>query len=317
MRTANALLAMALLTGASNPPIPSGGIGAKPEQPSASQPAQDRTTETRGTEQYPLFVKSIPSPESEADASHKEYEHHEKPSLERRLTAGTEMLAGFTFLLMLFTGGMWIATYRLSNDAKQSSSTQEARMRDSIAEAGRATAAMENIAKATVDNAALMQGVMHRQMRAYISTELAGANYQDANLRFQVDITLTNNGFTPARKVSYSIDADVFGDALPVDFAFPSYGDIRANDATLAPRQAFVIHGVVRNRLPDDDAQVVMRGDEKRLFCWGTIYYEDIFESKWRTDFCQSVTFTRYTDDGGKERVRTLSMLHEKHNSST
>ena len=317
MRAAIALLFLVLLTGASYPPTPSGGIGVKPEDQRASQSTRDRHHETRGTEESPLFVKSISGPESASDAAHKQYEHQEKPSIDRRLTFATEVLAGFTGVLMFFTGGMWFATYRLSRDAKKSSATQEARMRDSIAEAGRATAAMENIAKATVDNAALMQGVMHRQMRAYISTELAGAIYQDERLRFQVDITLTNTGFTPARKVSYSIDADVFGDALPADFAFPSYEDVRANDATLAPRQAFVIRGIVRNRLPDADAEVVMRGDEKRLFCWGTIYYEDIFDNKWRTDFCQSVTFTRWADDAGKDRVRTNGRLHEKHNSST
>ena len=221
IRAATALLFLVLLTGASNPPTPSGGIGVKPEDQRASQSTRDRHHETRGTEESPLFVKSISGPESASDAAHKQYEHQEKPSIDRRLTFATEVLAGFTGVLMFFTGGMWFATYRLSRDAKKSSATQEARMRDSIAEAGRATAAMENI------------------------------------------------------------------------------------------------KGIVRNRLPDADAEVVMRGDEKRLFCWGTIYYEDIFGNKWRTDFCQSVTFTRWADDAGKDRVRTNGRLHEKHNSST
>lgn len=297
--------------------LPGAREGVKHENPSASQPTKSAANEARGTEADPLFIKSIPAPETSDDAKHKEFERREKPSLDRRLTIGTELLAAFTFLLFVFTAGLFWVTYRLSREAKKASETQELKMQDSVAEAARATAAMEKIATATTGNAQLMQGVMHRQMRAYISTEMGGAIHQDANLRFQVDILLTNSGFTPARKVSYSIDADVFGEALPADFAFPSYGDVRANDATLAPRQAFLINGVVRNRLPPEDAEVVMRGDGKRLFCWGTIYYEDIFENKWKTDFCQSVTFTRYVDDGGKDLVRTNSRLHEKHNSST
>ena len=176
---------------------------------------------------------------------------------------------------------------------------------------------MEKIAKATIENAALMQGVMHRHMRAYVSAEVEGAIYQDERLKFQVDIRLTNSGFTPARNVSYAIAADVLGDTLPADFSFPNSGAINTNDATLSPRGTFIIHGFLKNRLSDADAEAVMTNEGKRLHCWGTIYYEDIFGDKWETNFCVSINFNRYTDAEGKFRVRQTHSYHPKHNNAT
>jgi hypothetical protein len=73
----------------------------------------------RGTESDPLFVKRIVAPVSQEDAARDAYEHQEKQMLDRRLTVATELLAGFTFLLFVFTGLMWRATYMLASDTRK------------------------------------------------------------------------------------------------------------------------------------------------------------------------------------------------------
>ena len=118
-------------------PLPSARGGVKHENASASQPTKSAANEARGTEADPLFIRSIAAPESSDDAKHKEYERHEKPSLDRRLTIGTELLAAFTFFLFVFTAGLFWVTYKLSREAKKGSETQELNMQDSIAEAAR------------------------------------------------------------------------------------------------------------------------------------------------------------------------------------
>lgn len=117
-------LALACKLALSQPPIPSGRERIQPPQASASNAASQAIAEQRGTANVPLFVQSVPSPENEEDAAHKKYERYEKPSLDRRITIGTELLALFTFLLFCFTAALWLATRRLVKDADKSAKQQ-------------------------------------------------------------------------------------------------------------------------------------------------------------------------------------------------
>jgi hypothetical protein len=228
----------------------------------------------------------------------------------------TGILAAITGALAWYTARLYRATVHLGADAKTTANEHGSKMVESIAEASRAATAQEGIAKATIENALLMQGVMHKQMRAYVSVEFAGAIYQDENLRFQLDVSLTNSGFTPAKEIGYVISADLLPE-LPDNFAFPHLGPRQNNDATLAPRQSFTVPGTVRHRIPPEEADQVMRGEGRRLYAWGTVYYKDIFGNAWTTDFCQSVTFRKWVDTEGKDRVSTPNVYHPTHNSST
>jgi len=114
--------------GASDSRVPSSRKhGEKP-----SKVAGQSAVEQRGTENAPLYVKSIPSPESEAEAAHRQYEYHEKPALDRRLTYSTIALAAFTLLLFIFTAALWWVTLQLSRQARAEGERHAAEMKESL-----------------------------------------------------------------------------------------------------------------------------------------------------------------------------------------
>lgn len=295
----------------SQPSSPSGGKSIQQQNAKPSQPTHNPASEQRGTEQQPIFIKSLAGPESESDARHKEYEHHEKPTLERYMGYGTLALAFFTCALFIFTALLWRVTLQLSKDAKTSGESQSMKMGLSIAEAIRAATAMEEVAKATKDNAVLMQGVMHRQMRAYISVDLGEAFYQDANFKFGSKPVFENTGFTPARKVCYWVSADILPSDTPADFSFP-VGNSMVTDVGMSPRQKYVVNGVVDKFYPDSEVAEIIKGEKKKLFVWGVVTYEDVFGGTWTTRFCHSFYF--YPAEKG---LLHRGSYHPGHNHAT
>ena len=214
-----------------------------------------------------------------------------------------------TIAIAWFTATLWDATAGLFFLAK----TQAKDMKISLRIADQSANAMEKVANATKNNAVLMQGILSKQMRAYLAVDIGQAVYQDQNLRFGSSPVLTNTGFTPAKNVSFRVMADVLPIKLPENFQFADFGEKQINDASLAPRQQFVIHGVVKNKFPDDEVQAIMEGNERRLFVWGTVTYDDVFGGSWETNFCHTYTFFK----DGDGRMRPNGFYHPKHNSST
>jgi hypothetical protein len=227
---------------------------------------------------------------------------------------GTIALAVTTFVLAIFTGGMWAATLKLSKDAKVTAERQAAEVKESLTTGARSADAMERVAAVTKDNADLMQAHFQKQMRAYIVVNAGMGTYQDENNRFAAMPIIENTGFTPAKNVSFKITADTLPAQLPPDFEFRNYGVQAANDATLGPRQTFVINGIVANRLSKEEAEAVMKGDVRALYAWGTVEYEDVFGRKWQTHFCHIYSFV----PGAKDQpVQVRSRYHNLHNNMT
>lgn len=225
----------------------------------------------------------------------------------------TLLLALITLILAIYTGKLYRATVRLGKDARDTGTRQADEMEQSIAQATRSATAMEDVAKATSNNANIFTAFLHKQMRAYIAVNTGKAVYQDANLKFESSPVLTNTGLTPARNISYVITADILPTSLPEDFVFADHGCKRDNDATLSPRQEFVISSVVDKRFSDEEVKTIMEGREKRLYVWGTIKYEDIFGSRWHTNFCHSFVFPRNKEG----EVAVFSNYNPTHNDST
>ena len=183
----------------------------------------------------------------------------------------------------------------------------------SITEATKATQATNSIATVTRENAALMQSILHKQMRAYVSVDAGQATYQDEKLRFAGMPVITNTGFTPARNVSHHVMAAILDTHLREDFVFEYFGLKNISDATLSPRQGFTINSVVRERFPDGEVEALMSGEARRLYVWGVVTYEDIFGGNWETSFCFNYIFF----SNGKNGVRVASYIYRQHNSAT
>ena len=112
----------------SNPPAPSRLAGGEQQKNKTAKSASETAKQERGSAQLPLVIETVPIPESEDAALHRQYEHHEKPSLDRWLTWGTVALAAFTLFLVaatitlaVFTYRLWRETRNLATDAKETS----------------------------------------------------------------------------------------------------------------------------------------------------------------------------------------------------
>jgi hypothetical protein len=107
LKPRHAVLGLALLLAISGdswgqtPPIQT------PSTPSAQPPASDQ----RGTDQMPLSIKILPSPNAEEKAEKEERERTEKAETDKRLADQTQRLADESVRLANYTG--WLALFTL------------------------------------------------------------------------------------------------------------------------------------------------------------------------------------------------------------
>jgi len=292
----------------------SGTASQRPIDPDveAAFPPVQTLPDIRGTEQQPLVVRPVqiaPTTGEVARVKADQAVHAHNESLVAYSTLG---LAGVTAILALFTYLLWLANKTLIERADATSARQAGEMQRSIEEATRAARAMENVAAATRENAQLMSGMLSKQMRAYVSVDIGRATYQDQNLRFASNPVIVNTGFTPAKNVSYRVRAAVLAANLPSDYQFDDSGKMSENDATLAPRQSFIVAAIVQDRFEADEVQVIMKGETRKLFVWGTVTYDDVFGGTWETRFCHSFAFYN-----AKDEIKVNSWYHPTHNSTT
>jgi hypothetical protein len=96
----------------------------------------------------------------------------------------------------------------------------------------------------------------------------------------------------------------VFGDTAP----------FTTHDATLSPRQKFIASIFSNVNYSDADVAEIMKGQTKRLFTWGTVTYEDVFDDHWETHFCHH--FDWYTPENS-DKVLWETFYHSSHNNGT
>ena len=146
------------------------GIAHSQEPPKGKVKQQKPAAEQRSTEQAPLFEKT-PDPTTQAERDYEHYEKFEKPKNERRITNATIALAWITGFLAFFTFGLWIVTYYLVKDAKDTAK---------------------------------------RQLRAYLSPHiLTHGNFGDRIRPFRPEFKIRNSGQTPAHDVTVRIKTKI------------------------------------------------------------------------------------------------------------
>jgi len=254
----------------------------------------------RGTEQQPLVITKAVEERSRDDLDESAHARNE-----RVMMNATVVLAVFTAFLWAANIWLIIETRRVS--AKQSIDTQRA-----IGEQTRSADAMQSVAEATRANALIVQTLLQKQMRAYLSVEFGSATYQDANNIFMAVPMMTNNGLTPARNVCFKVLADILDGSKPDVIEFADIGELIVNDIGIAPRQSFTFRGLINRRVPDADVEGIMQGSTKRLFAWGRVTYDDVYGSCWETNFCFSYTFPKVGPD-----VKIGGTYFPKHNKAT
>ena len=84
----------------------------------------------------------------------------------------TLALALVTLGLAVYTFKLYRITVRINKTGEETGRDQADKMERSIAQALRSAAAMEDMVSATKANADKMEGVLHKQMRAYLVVEV-------------------------------------------------------------------------------------------------------------------------------------------------
>ena len=281
------LVFCALLAGACS------SIHALPDPKPSGQGAsnqQNVQTDHSGTATLPLVVdiRSMPSP-TEDERREKADERHEKAESDGSLVKLTAALVVVTAALVVATGFLWHATRQLATDARNSGEAQVAKMQASLAEASRSATAMESVAEATKNNAHLMQGVMQKQMRAYLVVDVGSGIYQDETKPFGVLPALSNSGLTPAHDMHYWARADILPFPLPDGYVFPEPNVRVKSSMFVGPRQGLQLNAFVDRRVPDSEVEAIKGGGTYRVYVWGKITYRDIFDDEHLTEFCHSI----------------------------
>jgi hypothetical protein len=156
-----------------------------------------------------------------------------------------------------------------------------------------------------------------RQLRAYLTVIIGNGSYQDENLKFDARPVLTNNGQTPAHKVSYAARAAILPYPLDANTVLDSPAEITKSAAVLGPTQTFVLAAVVPERVPDEQVVPIMAGYPNRVYIWGRVTYEDVFGRPHFTEFCQSIYFqTAKGEDGAKDKISILGNYAPIHNEA-
>lgn len=231
----------------------------------------------------------------------------------------TIALAIITGVLAYFTYQLWKANKTLVESAREAAGTESKNMRDSIAEATRASTAMEEIANAMKSNSELMSGMLSKQMRAYVQVNIGLSTAQRENMVFGSWPEIVNVGLTPAKNVSYRVMADVKDPSLMTrEYVYQQPEQVFTNDATLHPRQQFTIATTVNHRFEPAEVEAICKGETKRLYVWGTITYDDVFGDHHQTRFSHNFFFFDLTNpESGQVEHKVNNFYSPGHNDAT
>lgn len=223
----------------------------------SAQTANNKETEKPGKV---ISVKVLPAPDTETKSTKEEKKEQEKSKVDNLIAYSTLVLAIVTSILAIFTGALWLATRKLVIDAKDTSK---------------------------------------RQLRAYLSVSIGGGSYQERHkdIRFEVRPSLLNSGNTPAHNITYWARAEVLPFPLPDDFDFPPTKDTLQSSLVLGPHQNIILNAMINEFFPDEEAEIIKKGNGRRPCIWGIVSYTDVFGDGHTTKFCHSICWFGPVED--------------------
>ena len=222
----------------SNPPAPSQGNSIQKHQRRTGDKAQESSVAERGSENRPIFVRSIDAPLSEEEANAKKYERKEKPTLDRWLTWSTVALAGFTALLFFFTYRLWSATARL-------------------------VAGSEDTAI--------------RQLRAYVALDPEHGYADSFGIPQKINFNLSNVGQTPANNIGYWCVVRVGDeDESAIEQITRNAPDIILSPSSFSLAPAMKSYSFINFKIPSGDIPSILNKSQC-LFVSGGFIYADVF----------------------------------------
>jgi hypothetical protein len=164
--------------------------------------------------------------------------------------------------------------------------------------------------KAATESVATTKETMTRLLRAYLCVNFGAAAFQNSETgsKFELNLQLINAGQTPGYKVGYRAYTEVFPFPLPQDFAF-SLPEVPANsESTLGHGQHTILTGLM-HRLCSAEEITEIKSGSKRLYIYGTVTYEDVYNISRYTNFCFSIFWL--------SNSTSMAQYTKRHNDAT
>jgi hypothetical protein len=190
---------------------------------------------------------------------------------------------------------------------------QSADMKKSVLQATRAADAMEKFAQAATESVATMKVTMSRQQRAYLCVNFQAAGFQnrETSFRFEVRLVLVNVGMTPGYKVNYKARAEILPFPLPDDFDF-SLPDLPiSRESTLGGFGQNLMLSAVVDRMYSEEEEIEIKSGSKRLYIFGTVNYEDVYQIGRRTNFCLWVAWLDHNKTWATTPDVTMTLIRQ------
>jgi hypothetical protein len=310
-------------------PSPSRGIASQDQQTHTSNSKQQPQGDQRGTENNPLFVKQLPTPKTDEEAAQEAADRNEKTASDRSIVKLTFWLVIATFILaavgilQLGVFGYQARKLRQTVDEMRRTGEQTDKL---IGEAITQSKEAANLARAMENTAAAIQtstkiattsveiGTARsaQQLRAYVCVEVGTAFYQNRTngIKFGGQVNMLNTGHTPAHKVRFNARVDILPFPLPNNQPLP-LPNKPAGGTVLGPAQKMFITRFMDDFVPGADVDAIkLISAGKALYMWGVIYYEDVLQQEYTTDFCLAL----YWLPDGKT---VLGQYADRHNDAT
>lgn len=274
------VIAIAAL-GQPNPPAPTPSKVAQPNPQNPASTNQRSGADQRGSEHYPIFVKNIPTPKTDAEAEQERKDREQKSANDWHLVWFNGILAAVALLQLLVYS---YQAYKLRQTVDAGEKQSEA-MERHITEAGRSATAMEGIAE-------VIQRGNKAITRAYLTVLIGQASFQERrgpgqnDLKFEARPVLQNTGNTPAKKIVIRIKAAILPISEDVEMPTPEEAAARKG-STIGAHQSATMTGTVGEFVPYDEVPLIKEGFPKALHVWGLVTYEDVFGDPHTTRFGQ------------------------------
>ena len=270
----------------SNPPSPAPPESKQQEQAKTGERNQRASKEERGSHTSPLIVEVLPPKGADETAKQQHEYEYAKSFYDRLIAWATVALAIVTIGLAVFTALLWLATYRLAQDAKQTATRQAGEMQETLRIA-------RESAKASRDAADIAHAAMVAGERAFVfATGLAQffapiPGTSQYIWRFRPN--WQNSGDTPTKNMTMHVECELRETQLPDGFKF-NYVTEDIAPALIPPKTT--THGgqVPRAPKPAITPQDILeiQAGKKYFYVWGWARYWDVFPgtSPHITRFC-------------------------------
>ncbi|MFI5023304.1 MAG: hypothetical protein ACHQRJ_16860 [Alphaproteobacteria bacterium] len=158
---------------------------------------------------------------------------------------------------------------------------------------------------------------LQNQQRSYMYVAPAGAFNVNADGVLQGYVVVGNSGQSIAKRVKRYASVQIATPPGPADIADISKMTAEEGSPTFAPpvKQAIYRELPERGKISSQDFAAVQSG-AKRIYVFGTIFYDDVFDNPHKTEFCHMYFGTEMADDNRNAYAPVQAKYCDRHNDA-